>query len=61
MTNESQSRQLELFSVVFVSWETLPEDCQTSVQELLSLLIEQSLNHQLQRTETTQQENNQHV
>ncbi len=46
------SRQLQLFSDERVPWESLPEECQHSVQELLSLLIEQKL-ERLQQTETT--------
>jgi hypothetical protein len=61
MKTESPSRQLQLFPGDLVSWETLTEECQQSVGELLSLLLEQSLQRQLQQTQTTPEEKHQHV
>ena len=37
------SPQLRLFPDQLVAWETLPRNCQQSIQELLSLLLEQTL------------------
>ena len=36
------SSQLQLFADKCVAWETLPETCQQTVRELLSLLLEQT-------------------
>ena len=40
------SPQLRLFPDQLVAWETLPRNCQQSIQELLSLLLEQALPRQ---------------
>lgn len=37
------SPQLQLFPIHDVTWETLTTDCQQSVRELLSLLLEQAV------------------
>jgi hypothetical protein len=54
-------RQLKLIAVDQVPWEALPEHCQRSVQELLSLLLEDAVDRQLRQTEPTNQENEHHV
>ena len=46
------SPQLQLFPDQLVAWETLPRDCQRSIQELLSLLLEQALPQQRPESET---------
>ena len=55
------SPQLQLFPDHRVAWETLPRDCQQSIQELLSLLLEQSLSRQQHESETNQLEEEKHV
>ncbi len=55
------SPQLQLFPDHLVTWETLPRDCQQSIQELLSRLLEQALPRQLHESETNQLEEENHV
>ena len=55
------SPQLQLFPDHLVAWETLPRDCQQSIQELLSLLLEQSLSRQQPESETNQLEEEKHA
>ena len=55
------SPQLQLFPAHLVAWETLPPDCQQSIQELLSLLLEQSLSRPQHESETKQLEEEKHV
>ncbi len=61
MNTECPSRQLQLFPGDRVPWEALPEECQQSAQELLSLLIEQAIRRQLQLTQTSDEEEDDHV
>ncbi len=46
------SPQRQLFPDRLVAWETLPRNCQQSIQELLSLLLEQALPQQRPESET---------
>lgn len=55
------SPQLQLFPDHLVAWETLPRDCQQSIQELLSLLLEQSLSRPQHESETNPLEEEDHV
>ena len=55
------SPQLQLFPDRLVAWETLPPDCQQSIQELLSLLLEQSLSRPPHESETNPLEEEKHV
>ena len=55
------SPQLQLFPDQLVAWETLPRDCQRSIQELLSLLLEQALPRQRHEPETNPLEEEHHV
>jgi hypothetical protein len=43
MNDASPSRQLQLFPDDHIPWETLPEEIQDSLQQLLSLLLEQAV------------------
>ncbi|MCH8840972.1 MAG: hypothetical protein IH831_09945 [Planctomycetes bacterium] len=61
MNTECLSRQLHLFPGDRVPWETLPEECQQSAQELLSLLIEQVVLWRLQHTQTSNEGDENHV
>ena len=61
MNTECLSRQLQLFPGDRVPWETLPEECQQSAQELLSLLIEEAVHRQLQLTQPAIEEEDHHV
>jgi len=53
MNSPHRSRQLQLFSGEQPAWETLPDDCQQSVRQLLSLLVEQVRNQQHQQSQST--------
>jgi hypothetical protein len=55
------SPQLQLFSDQLVAWETVPRNCQQSIQELLSLLLEQALPRQRPESETNQLPEENHV
>lgn len=54
MQEPSQDRQLVLFPGEQIAWETLPDTCQHSICQLLSLLIEQVRNQQQQQQQQTQ-------
>ena len=43
MNRKSSLRQLALFVAELPNWESLPQDRQLAVQEILSLLLEQAL------------------
>ena len=53
--------QLQLFPDRLVTWETLTRDCQQSIQQLLSLLLEQALQRQRYKSETKQPREENHV
>ena len=53
--------QLQLFPDRLVTWETLTRDCQQSIQQLLSLLLEQALQRQRFESETKQPGEENHV
>lgn len=53
--------QLQLFPDRLVTWETLTRDCQQSIQQLLSLLLEQALQRQRYESETKQPGEENHV
>jgi hypothetical protein len=55
------SPQLRLFPEQLVAWEALPRDCQHSIQELLSLLLEQAISRQRHESETNQLREEDHV
>jgi hypothetical protein len=55
------SPQLQLFPDQLVAWETLPRNCQQSIQELLSLLLEQALPRPQHASETNQHAKEDHV
>jgi hypothetical protein len=55
------SPQLQLLPDHLVAWETLPRDGQQSIQELLSLLLEQSLSRPPNESETNSLEEEKHV
>jgi hypothetical protein len=55
------SPQLRLFPDQLVAWETLPRNCQQSIQELLSLLLEQALQRSRHESETNPQQGDNHV
>lgn len=55
------SPQLQLFPDQLVAWETLPRDCQQSIQELLSLLLEQALPRRPHESEPHLLEEEEHV
>jgi hypothetical protein len=56
------SPQLQLFPDRLVTWETLTRNCQQSIQELLSLLLEQAQRQQLASdSETNQPQEENHV
>lgn len=55
------STQLRLFSEQLVAWETLPRDCQHSLHELLSRLLEQAISRQRHESETNQLREEDHV
>ena len=61
MKTKWKPRQLQLFPGDLVSWETLTEEYQQSVSELLSLLLEQAVHRQVQQTPITNQEKDDHV
>lgn len=63
MNDHSPDRQLVLFSDKRIAWETLPDECQHDLRQLLSLLLEQVRIKQLQQTQSTGTctETNQHV
>lgn len=43
MNRKSSLRQLALFDAELPTWESLPQDRQQALQEILSLLLEQAL------------------
>ena len=53
--------QLQLFSDHLVAWENLPRNCQQSIQELLSLLLEHALPRPQHEPETNQLPEEHHV
>ena len=53
--------QLQLFPDRLVTWETLTRDCQQSIQQLLSLLLEQALQRRRHESETNQPQEENHV
>lgn len=53
--------QLQLFPDRLVTWETLTWDSQQSIQQLLSLLLEQVLQRQRHESETNQPPEENHV
>ena len=55
------SRQRQLFPDRLVTWETLPRNCQQSLQELLSLLLEQALPQPRYESETNSCAEEDHV
>ena len=55
------SPQLQLFPDQLVTWETLPRNGQQSIRELLSLLLEQSLQQPRYESETNPREEENHV
>jgi hypothetical protein len=56
------SPQLQLFPDRLVTWETLTRNCQQSIQELLSLLLEQAQRQRLESdSETNQRQEENHV
>jgi hypothetical protein len=55
------SPQLRLFPDQLVAWETLTRNCQQSLQELLSLLLEEALQRQRRKSETNQPQERNHV
>jgi hypothetical protein len=55
------SPQLQLFPDQLVTWETLAGNCQQSIRELLSLLLEHSLQQQSHDPQTNQAEEETHV
>lgn len=46
MYGKSLPRQLALFSAELLIWESLPQERQQALQEILSLLLEQALSQQ---------------
>ena len=46
MQNDSRARQLVLFPCQLLTWETLPDEVQQSLKEVISLLLEQALDWQ---------------
>lgn len=46
MNRKSSPRQLALFVAALPTWESLPQDRQQALQEVLSLLLEQALSQQ---------------
>jgi hypothetical protein len=56
MNDASPSRQFQLFPDDDIPWETLPEEIQDSLQQLLSLLLEQAAERQLPLTDPTNKE-----
>jgi len=55
------SPQLQLFPDQLVTWETLAGNCQQSIRELLSLLLEQAIQQQRHDPQTNQPEEKNHV
>jgi hypothetical protein len=55
------SPQLQLFPDQLVAWETLPRNCQQSLRELLSLLLEQALSRPRHEPETDLPHEENHV
>jgi len=55
------SSQRQLFPDRLVTWETLPRNCQQSIQELLSLLLEQALPRQQPESATNSRTEENHV
>ena len=53
--------QLQLFPDRLITWETLTWDSQQSIQQLLSLLLEQALQRQRHESETNQPREENHV
>jgi TRAP-type C4-dicarboxylate transport system substrate-binding protein len=46
MNRKSSPRQLALFVAELPTWDSLPQDRQQALQEILSLLLEQALSQQ---------------
>lgn len=46
MNRKSRPRQLALFSAELPTWESLPQERQQALQEILSLLLEQAMRQQ---------------
>ena len=61
MKPECHARQLQLIASDQVPWEALSPECQRSIQELLSLLLEDAVDRQFQQHELTNEENEHHV
>lgn len=55
------SPQLQLFPDQLMTWETLERNCQQSIRELLSLLLEQALQQQQHDPRTNRPEEESHV
>ncbi len=55
------SPQLQLFPDQLITWETLERNYQQSIRELLSLLLEQTLQQQRYEPRTEQPEEESHV
>lgn len=47
MNRKSQPRQLALFPAELPTWESLPQERQHALQEILSLLLEQAMRQQV--------------
>lgn len=58
MNRNRPTLQLSLFPDEFPTWETVPEERQQALQEVLSLLLEQSLQRQPAQNQTSE---NNHV
>jgi hypothetical protein len=56
MNDARVSRQFQLFPDDDIPWETLPEEIQDSLQQLLSLLLEQAVERQPPLTDPTNKE-----
>ena len=61
MKPECHARQLQLIASDQVPWEALSAECQRSIQELLSLLLEDAVGRHLQQHEPTNEENEHHA
>jgi hypothetical protein len=53
MNRHVPDRQLVLFPREQVAWETLTDECQHALSQLLSLLLEQVHNQQQQQAQST--------
>lgn len=63
MNRQSPDKQLVLFPGQRIVWETLTDECQQDLSQLLSLLLEQVRNQQQNQNQSTSTstEENQHV